>query len=495
VKDRNSKFETRNSLKPNSEFGHLRFTSGGDQTVCGSNSASRISNFEFRVSNFEFRVMKVVINAVSAKAGGSPVGNSASGPAPTRAWRYFVVAIGAAALAIAVGFPGGSESSDSGAYILLAQGHVESVIHPFSTRQLEPLLVRALSSLMRTDVDRGFAVVAVLSTFVCVAGAGYIFYRESVPVLLFAGTSLLPVWASFDHPYQMPEIFYSALLTLFLLCLWRRCYWLGAAMLFPLYITRETTLAVLLCLLVAGIGILRPRVMAAAAGAAGAGALVAGYLARASPPNRHHLPGIVYLLGKVPYNATKNLFGVQIWTNTLNLNEPPLWIWHVPHWFHLGGIRLIGICPFHGTILGWTFVSWMSGFGVLPLLLYVSFRQGHLRPAWENLCLRFCLLYGVASFAAGPLLGAGVYRLVLYGWPAFLLAMPLVSRRRLPKERVIIAANLLCGWAPALIALFKLPGLEDPSVYLFVVLTVLVVCWLFTYREIGLGAALGADRA
>jgi len=49
----------------------LRFTSGGDQTVCGSNSAPRFSNFEFRFSNFEFPVMKIVINAVSAKMGGA----------------------------------------------------------------------------------------------------------------------------------------------------------------------------------------------------------------------------------------------------------------------------------------------------------------------------------------------------------------------------------------------------------------------------------------
>jgi len=37
------------------------------------------------------------------------------------------------------------------------------------------------------------------------------------------------------------------------------------------------------------------------------------------------------------------------------------------------------------------------------------------------------LLYGLASFLIGPMLGASVNRLIGYGWPAFWLAVPFLA--------------------------------------------------------------------
>ncbi len=451
--------------------------------------------------------------------------DTATRSATSSPWSYGLIAIAAALLAGVMGLRGGRDAADSEWYRAIAQGQMQSVLEPFASRQLEARSVEALVALVPMGVDRGFALLALLSTLVCVGGAGYMLYRADVPAPLFAAAALLPVWAAFDHAYMLPDIFFSALLMLFLVCLSRKSYWLGAGMLFPLYIAREATVLVLLCLLIAGVRILRARVMAGAALATGAGALVTHYLASGSESNRHNLPALVYLLAKVPYNLAKNVFGVQLWSNTISLGEPPYWTWRVPAGLHLGAIKVIGICPFHLHFLYSTLLCWMGAFGVLPLLLYIALRQGRFEGAGSDLLMRFSLLYGLISFVIGPLLGASVYRLVLQGWPAFLVALPLcwpnaetvkivqslprsgsadprvwgprlvtdrTEEPRTPKPRVratqfvgfqtsLIPLNLLCGWVSA--AAVGILSRGEGRDYAWAGLIVAVACWAFTYRK------------
>jgi hypothetical protein len=331
-------------------------------------------------------------------------------------------------------------------------------------------------------VDLGFALLALVSTLICVGGISYILHRERVPLSMFAATALLPVWAVFDHGYLLPDIFWDALLTIFLLCLWRKSYGLAAALLLPLYMARESTLLVLLCLLVSGIRYLRLRAMVGAILASAAGALAGQYLARGSQGNVHHLPTLVYLLAKVPFNLMKNIFGVQLWLNTLHFTNPPLWTWQVPPWLHLGGIKVVGICSFDPYFPSWTLLSWLGGFGVLPLVLCKSLRSGQLQEGLNNFFLRFCLLYGLISYLAGPLLGASIYRLVLYGWPAFLLALPLIWPKGVQTQLGLMIAHLLCGWTAFAVMVSERPG-NEPFDYRWIGLAVLLACWAFGRRK------------
>jgi len=167
----------------------------------------------------------------------------------------------------------------------------------------------------------------------------------------------------------------------------------------------------------------------------------------------------------------------------------------------------------------------MGAFGVLPLLLYIALRQGRFEGARSDLLMRFCLLYGLISFAIGPLLGASVYRLVLQGWPAFLVALPLcwpnaetvklvqslprsgsadprvwgprlvidrTEEPRTPKPGVratqlvgfhtsLIPVYLLCGWVSA--AAVGILSRGEGRDYAWAGLIVVVACWVFTYRK------------
>lgn len=371
--------------------------------------------------------------------------------------RYWVLAVAGVALATVVAFTGRPEVYyDCMAYRWLAEGHTELVAQPFSNRQREPLAARGLTRLLHTSTDRSFQVLAFASILVCLGGAGYILYRSGAPVKLSAATPFLPVWAYFAHGYLLPDIFYSALLTIFLLCLWRKSYWLAVGLLFPLYVSREAAVVALVALVVAGARLLRARVMAGAALATAAGAICTHLLARGGQPNPHHLPTILYLIGKVPFNFMSNVVGIPPWTNTLPLRHSLVWAYVLPRGVHLGAIKVVGICPFHVDYPFHTFLSWTGCFGVLPLVLYASLRAGMLRTIRKDLFLRFCILHGIISFVAGPLLGAGVWRLVLYGWSAFLVAVPMVWPRHLQGKGELIFLNLLSGWAA--FAVMQTPG-------------------------------------
>lgn len=398
------------------------------------------------------------------------------------AWGYWVVTIFAVVLAVAVGFPGGAEVADSECYRLLAEGHVELVVQPFSNRQLEPLLVRVLADFLHMTTGRSFEVLALVSTIVCVGGVGYILYRSQASLRLYAAAALLPVWASFDHGYLLPDIFYSALLTVFLLCLWRKSYWLAAALLLPLYVSREAAILVLVCLLIAGVRFLRTRVMVGATVAATAGALISHALARGSQSNVHHLPAVLYLIGKVPFNFMQNVVGIAPWVNTLRPVGPPFWIYHIPSWLHLGAIKVIGICPFHLEYPVRTLLGWMGGFGILPLVLCVSMRGGQLRTVWNDFFFRFCILYGVISFIAGPLLGSSVSRLILHGWPAFLVALPLIWPLGLQHKVGLIIANFLSGWTA--FAVSEVQVKNHVLLPLYGAFAVVLACWIFAILDI-----------
>jgi hypothetical protein len=63
----------------------------------------------------------------------------------------------------------------------------------------------------------------------------------------------------------------------------------------------------------------------------------------------------------------------------------------------------------------------LASFGLLPLLA-VRMRKAPL----EGLLLRFAVVYGGFSLLAAPLLGDSQLRLFAYGWPLFLVGLPML---------------------------------------------------------------------
>ena len=113
----------------------------------------------------------------------------------------------------------------------------------------------------------------------------------------------------------LPDLWYAGLLSIFLLFLYQKHFLAAALMLFPLYLSRESTILVLFCLLVVGWRRMSALDYGVAIVASFSGMRIVKFLASASMANREHLDPNLYLAGKVPWNFAKNVLGIPLWNN------------------------------------------------------------------------------------------------------------------------------------------------------------------------------------
>ena len=230
-----------------------------------------------------------------------------------------------------------------------------------------------------------------------------------------------------------------------LLSVGRRRLMAAGLLMLPLALARESTLLTLVCFLAAGWRRLRWPEAAAAILSTGAGIALAKHLAANALPNTEGISPGLYLIAKMPWNLLKNFFGIDPWANVYRSCPVPLW--QMP--LHFGPLTAIGVCRF-----GWRYPVWlafeaMAIFGLLPLLL-VKLRRVRVpvRDGREQILLRFCVVYGVLSFAMAGLLGEAFGRLFGYSWPLFLVALPMLLGAS--------GANFRGGWAAGVFLLLHL---------------------------------------
>ncbi len=334
---------------------------------------------------------------------------------------------------------------DAETYLKMAAG--ERVMLPFAWRQLGPMLAAATSHAFGISLQQSFMVQGLLALAVLAGVVTLLLVRSGAPGWMLPAVLALLFWTIQFNVLAFPDVLYAAVLAV-LLWLLSEGYVLAATwMLYPLALTRESTLLVLVCLLVAGWGRLRAWQAISAMAATAAGMLTVRWLARAALPNHEGLSPALYMVAKLPWNLLRNVLGLQAWADVYPACAAPVWTHALP----LGPLHTVGVCGFSlgspRDALGMALAS----FGLLPLLWWWLRRDLRREP---GLLLRFATLYGGASFLLSPLLGMSSQRLFAYGWPLFLVAMPLLlgSQRAGFTSRatagVFVALHLAAAWAP-----------------------------------------------
>jgi hypothetical protein len=336
---------------------------------------------------------------------------------------------------------------DSEWYVKIAKGDISETMQPFAWRQLGPLICRAFMSAFHFDAQQAFLWEAVLSLAVLLAAVAVLLLRRAPNLFIFALIGGLSLWASLFYYLMLPDLLNAALLVCLLLLLDQRRYLLASLMLFPLFVSRESTSLVLICLLAAGFRNFKLRDYVVAVLAAMAGFFTVRQLAAHSLPNREQAGTLVYLAGKTIWNLSRNL-GLPLW------NSKQQEYCAVPHGLmavHIGGMAAIGFCGFRPAFLVYTFRMALGLFGLLPVLLAFLWRKG--RTPWkdESPMLRFCLLYGIVSFLIAPLIGIAFSRPFAYAWPLFVIYVPSVAMRSLTLRRapaiLFLVLHLAVTWA------------------------------------------------
>ena len=225
----------------------------------------------------------------------------------------------------------------------MAEGRSEEVVKPFSTRILHVALVRGILQLGDLATDHAFRVIGIVSL---------ILLTTVVISLLRSGTSAL--WIAFPvlltpllfqlfRTYYLPDLFHAALLALFFFS-FSRSRLLGLVVLCALYLTRETTALLGLWLVIPAVVRQRLRLAASVIVISAVGIAVTWFVVDTGLDNIHGVDSFTYLALKLPMNFLRNVFGIELWSNTLN-NCRPFVTYKLPSWLQQGSIDTVGICP------------------------------------------------------------------------------------------------------------------------------------------------------
>jgi hypothetical protein len=335
---------------------------------------------------------------------------------------------GCLCFAILLGLPGALYAPDAGRYRLLALGQRALVPAPFSARLLGPAIAGWLGRLTGLGADSGFMVLGVVCLAAVLALVAGLLWSWRAPALLFAGVFLMPFWVDLFHDYYLPDLLHATLLAAILLGLLNGYNGLAMLLLFPAYLARESTLLVAICLVFAGWRRIPLRSAAVGVMAMSGAVLVSRHYGQSGPANVHGVGGGAYMLGKFVWSFFKNVLGLPLWSNTLPECDP-VWIKALPR--PVGGIQQVGFCRPSLWGPGRLLLAWFGIFGIGPALAAVLWRK-LISPAGHSsqdspgraIVLRFCLVYGIISILLTPLLGASADRLIGYGWPFYLVALP-----------------------------------------------------------------------
>jgi hypothetical protein len=179
----------------------------------------------------------------------------------------------------------------------------------------------------------------------------------------------------------------------------------------------------------------KPKFAAGVIGVSVVALAISSRVTRHALPNIHGSSELIYMILKVPFNFAKNDLGLILWTDTLeNLKDlTPRVVFAVPRWLPLGRIHKVGIVGFEFTHPLETLALALSLFGVAPSVAVMEIV--HRVRAWRQrdravdplpLWIRLTFVYGLVVAILGPALGAATTRLIGYGWPAFMIAVPAI---------------------------------------------------------------------
>lgn len=367
-----------------------------------------------------------------------------------------ILPVGSLCIAILLGLPGAIYAPDAGQYRLMALGRYSSVPAPFSARILGPAIAGWLGRITGLGVDAGFLALGMACLIALLVLVARLLWSLQAPAIIFAAIFLMPFWVDVFHDYYLPDPLHAAILAAMLLCLLFGHSGWALLLLFPAYLARESTSLVAVCLVFACWR--RIRLQSAAVGLAAllGAALISRHFAQGGPASVHGMSGGAYIAGKIVWSFFKNVLGFPLWSNTLPECNP-VWVRAIPPGLQLGAIREVGICEPSLWGPSRLLLAWFGLFGIGPALAFASWRRivsptvpPESRLPGLTIILRFSVLYGLISVLITPLLGASADRLVEYGWPFYLIALPwfLMRAYNLHDSRAtgFLALHLLTCW-------------------------------------------------
>ncbi len=369
-------------------------------------------------------------------------------------------------------------------YIAAANGQLDTLIEPYSSRFLHTFLVGWLSRNSPLDVYQSFYLIAIASIFLFFAINGFILKNVIRSPLLLIPLFFLPYFFDTIREVFEPDSFFILLTAMFFLFVLFKKEILGLLTLFLMFLARESTILLGVIYTVMG-WLWSKKILTLAIVIIVAVSLwLGGVMKSAGQPNVHNLSSPVYLIAKLSYNFGTNVLGAKPWINTSNACEPVFKL-DLPSTKSLGTIRQIGLCGFDFSLPLKALITLLTVFGIAPLLLFYSLYK-RFRNIFRDFSLGVLLaaVYGLVHYFFGIAAGTGVQRIVGYGWPAFLLFVPLLTRAFFDIDRKSIVKlsliQLFVAWLP--LTIYRTSGDDMSSIVIILILV--FITYLYAFRTI-----------
>jgi hypothetical protein len=340
--------------------------------------------------------------------------------------------------------------TDSSHYQAMANGRIE--MKPFAFRVLDPAIARSFSDVTGKSTDVGFLVVGLASGWLLLYGVLSLVLERRQDTWLALVLVFMPFWVRNFSNYFLPDPLHAALVMGYLVLLRRRWWGSASILLAFMFLARESTLLIAVIAAPVLWWLVNRRAALMQLGGSMAGMAASKFAARHALANQHNINDTLYMIGKIPWNLSRNVFGVTLWTNTMPLFQP-IRVWNVPRWMHTGGIHQMGYSAFDSIYPLVTSVRVLTSFGlgvcaVICLVWRTPLRR--LLPREEPyLCI--AAIYGAITFLLAPMLGASLPRLCDYGWPLFLVYLPAVIPRvwrnwPIWTVAILVSFHLIAAW-------------------------------------------------
>lgn len=355
-------------------------------------------------------------------------------------------------------------------YLAMANG--QRAMKPFAFRFLAPATARAYAHVTGYSADRGLFLIGLLSGWVLLYGVLSLVLRRRQGVWFALVLILIPFWLRSFIDYRLPDLPHAALCMGYLLLLRRRCWSWAAVVLAVMYLTRESTLLVAIVAIPVLWRLAGRRVSLMQAAATLVGMAGTKFAARHALPNHQNVNDTLYMLGKIPWNLSRNVFGIRLWSNMEPIS-PPVRVWNLPPWIHAGGIHQVGYSAFFSGYPTYTLSIILSSFGIGFCVIICLWWRTPLRILLPRDKPYLCIaaIYGAAAYFLAPMLGAGESRLLDYGWPLFLVYLPAVMMtvwRNAPTWVIyaLVCLNFVDAWTDPVAKLLGSPYLYEVPVFL-----------------------------
>lgn len=379
-----------------------------------------------------------------------------------------------------------SSSADADWYIKIAQGDINDVLQPFSGRLLHPLTVRLFSFLSGFDINVSFWALNVFLLFGFVFMLSLFFSKISFMNAALVFTLLFsPVLLNYFRYFYFADLFMFFFVILFFYFLKKENFVFSLLLLFLLLFTRPREAFILGIALIISSYKSDFKLSVVALLTTITGFFINYQVGLLGEANVNHLGWFAYYILSPTYWFGRFL-GIDWLTNTMVQYCHPHFVYSIPGWFNLGGIKWVGICQFN--IFHPFFVLFNSFiiFGIIPLMLFFLLYKNW-RHIFEKkqIWISTALVYGIIMFFLGSWLGS--LRTVGYGWPAFLLAALFIFDRQLQRwsdsakvklTKMFIFIQIPLLWLPYLIV-ENFSFISDVLKYLLAYSMVFLLYFLF----------------